>query len=181
MAEIDEIRASFARRAVAAGVATYDDDGRVRLPDGTAVRVSPGEAAVAQEARPPVPSRVDLASGKPEHTITLRRVSTGETIEVHPLIRTGAVARERDWYARRIAELEPLLLAEKDKLEFDVLNSQVSTLIHEQAQLMIPDLPAGLLDDLSPGMDKRLMDMVTAIILEDMGDAGPNPDAQANP
>lgn len=176
MSQIDDIRALYASRAVAAGVAAYDDDGNVILPDGATVKVSPAEAAIANEQRAAVPSRVDLASGKPEHTITLRRVSDGSLVEVHPLIRTGFVARESAWYARRLSELEPLMEQATDKAEFDRLNQQYSELMHGRFKLVVPDLPDGLLDDLSPGTDQHFWNTLTKIANDELGADDPKPE-----
>lgn len=172
MAQVDDIRRLYAERAVAAGVAQYAPDGSVQLPDGATVRISPGEAAVAKRKREAVPSRVDLSSGMPEHTLVLRRAN-GEAVEVHVLVTTGSL-RKREWYARRMADLSRRMFpseesAIEDEAEFDRMDKEYSTLMHAQARLMMPDLPEGIFDDLNPATLSRCFDAVSAIIDEAMG------------
>lgn len=194
MAELtkETARALFMQQAERAGVGT----------------MSPGEAAVltlAASSKPTGPASVtDLSSGLPEYTIILSW-RDGRKQELHPFLLTDFVSKKREWYERRIQDINnrmfPLIRAAvmdiqngkevvlqpeergviEEEAEFDRLDKEYNRLVTARYREMIPDLPDGLIEQQSQATMAKFAALVNEIILKELGVTGPNQDAQVNP
>lgn len=145
----------FRQYALEGGYPVVAEDGETILHP----RRSPGEAAVEEDetAREvePLPAYVELDSGEPEHLIAITRRS-GKKVELRPVI-TFASARKNGWYQKQINRLAAEADATTDETRVDEIVAEISRFQHAMLRTSIPNLPEGLLEDLSPGQVAGLM------------------------
>lgn len=176
MTEVEQAQLAFARRAVAAGMARYTPDGRIKVPGGAAVKISPGEAAAAtQAARESVAAHTELDADEGARSLTVRR-RDGSRVTLRIVITAGSERWERR-HRKRIAALTKQYDESTDDEELDRLDTLISQEQDALMRRMIPDLPDGLVEELTITALTHLHSLIGGIFEEIIGTEKADPNA----
>ena len=119
-----------------------------RRQKGRTVPKQAGEAEVEEESTPRLPARFELDVNEPDHVMVIKRAD-GTAFEIRPKQTFGS-SRMIGWYGNRIEALEGEATACDDPQEAERIIAEIYTCEQNMLRLSIPDLPEGLIMELSP-------------------------------
>jgi hypothetical protein len=164
-----EAAANFRRNALAQGLAVAAEDGVTILrpksrgrtvPEAETQQLDPDDAPT----RDPLPAYLELDAGEANHVIVVKRLNKPD-VALRPRITFGS-ARKNGWYQRQINKLVEEGDSTDDESRLDGIIAEVSRLQHAMLRTSIPDLPDGLLDEISPGQMTGIMTAMERIAEE---------------